>query len=372
MQDPIYVVFDGGNSYWKLIMPRWSDDRKNFEQVIQHDILVDNDGNKFRKMQVRYRGQQGVGDPEWLRVISPDVGSKNGVDGYFVVGGSAVHEGAVQRKTGAAKYERDYMGVALVASLIQALPMGYNNLHLWVSFPPADVTYVEDLINSVIGKWDVEMVTGNTIKYHVRSVQVYDEPLGGYAKVTLDVNGKPTLEKLRKGSTLVLDIGGKISNVIRIGERNRPQYSSAKSIDMGIQDVENEFVDRLRQEHSVLRGIRSFNPALVRQAIMTGEYPYKGGVLQCADSVRYSTSAIANRLLRVYENDFDGGAEDANVLVTGGGGGVLYPLLHTALQHENTAMADKTEVMHLANPRGGALLVRAYVNAMDKRNKRGA
>lgn len=357
-QAPIWVVFDGGNSLWKFIFLWLEDGRfKSFELVIPHAIVEDMNGSRFQSVKARFSRQEGIGDTEWL-----------GVDGcYFVVGGSAESEGVVTRRTGSAKYSRDYMGVALCAGLLQALPQGWNHLHLYVSFPPGDVTSVDDLINSVIGKFTVETSGTVTARYHIRSVQPFDEPLGAYINAMTDPNGVPYKDHhLTRGSTLVIDIGGKISNVLRIMEGGRVQYGSAYSVDLGMQDVVQEFGRLIKAEHPVLKRLRHFDEGIVRRAILTGQYEFKGRDLPCAESVRGATTTILNQLNKFYENHAASGANDRNMLVTGGGGGAMFPLLQAAFEHERMFKADRLEEIHLANARGGARLCRAAVLSGQK------
>lgn len=346
-QDPLWVIFDGGNSLWKFIFICGTE---RHEVVIPHAIVEDSNGVRFASVASRHKVQGGAGDKAWF-----------GLEGrYYVVGKSAESQGVVTRRTGSAKYTRDYMAVALCAGLLDKVPNGWNNIHLYTSFPPGDVASVDELVKSVIGRFTVETSGGQTVVYRVRSVQPYDEPLGAYINVMTDPDGIPYKDHpFTEGSTLVIDIGGKISNILRILEGGHVQYGSAYSIDIGMQDVVDEFVRLVKVQYPQLRSLRHLDEGIVRQAILTNQYSYKGGKLDCTDSVRGATTTILNQLAKFYENNAAGGANDQNIVVTGGGGGVMFPLLQQALLHERMFKSDRIEFMHLANARGGERLCRA-------------
>ena len=346
-QTPIYVIFDGGNSLWKSVI--FGDDIKRREIVIPHAIIEDEGGTRFQSVQSRFAGDLKNFDREWLKF-----GEQS-----FVVGNSAEAEGVVTRKTGSAKYTNDYYGVSLMAILLAAMPQGHNNIHVYASFPPGDNAYVRDLTDSILGKWSVETTAAVVVNYHIRSVQPYDEPLGGYICASCDPQGIPYKDShLDKGSTLVVDVGGKVSSVMRVLQGGRVQYGNAKSIDIGIQDVVSLFTESLKRMHPELKGLRSFNDDIIRRALATGRYQFKGDELDCAESVRKATNTIINRLSTFYTNDFAGGANDNQILVTGGGGGALFHLLDEAFQHKRMFTAERPDAMHLANVRGGERICR--------------
>lgn len=363
-QAPVYVVFDGGNSLWKTVLFNSELAPEKKELVIPHAIVEDEGGSRFANIQRRFYGSES-NDPDWIRIDNR----------YFVIGVSAETEGVVTRRTGSAKYTRDYFGVAFMASLLHGLGDSHNNIHVYASFPPGDSAYVDDLVNSIIGKWYVGTASGKIINFHIRSVQPFDEPLGGYICAACDPNGVRYKDShLSSGDTLIIDIGGKVSSVMRVKPGARVQYGNARSIDIGIQDVVDIFTNSLKQLNPEVKGMRSFNDQIVRDAISTGKYQFKGRYLDCSESVRKATITILNRLNDFYTNSFEGGANDAQVLVTGGGGGTMFKMLKHALNHERMFMAEKPEHMHLANVRGGERMFRAEllkaraIAQMERRN----
>ncbi len=351
--DPVYLILDLGNSLWKFVL-LWMDGgaMRRHELVMPHALVEDNDGSRFRNVQMRY-SHRDIGekyDPDWFAF--------NG--SYYVAGVSAESQGLVSRLTGAAKYEGDYFRACLTAGLMYLLPDGHTNLHVFSSFPPEHASSMEKMIAALIGKWEVETTAGKANRYHVRSVQPFDEPLGGYIRAITDADGIPYKDNhLEKGSTLVIDIGGKISNVLRIAEGGRVQYGTARSFDIGIQDVERAFIDALKTDYPELRTKRSFDQSLIRAALATGRYQYKGEDINCVDAVLKSTTTIMNRLGRHYNQDFDDGDNDRHVLITGGGGGALFNLIKDTLKHKRMFAAENADAMHLANVRGGERLCRA-------------
>lgn len=341
------VIADLGNSLWKyrfLWMERGK--QKHYEITIPHAILRDDTGESFRDVQARRSHESGIGD-ETIFMVD---------DVAYIVGDSAEASGLVTRLTGAAKYRRDYQGIALMAGLVHALPFDCDNIHLWISFPPGDVKATQDLIQSVGGRWRVQTVGKANPRYYVRTVQTFDEPLGAYTHASADRSGLAYEDSpVSGGNTLIVDVGGKISSVMRVTENQRVLYAGAQSVDLGIQDVMEGFWKIMRGRHPELLKLRSYDPALVREALRTGSYAYKGRNFDVEEEAQQAIMPILNRLMDFYENNFASGANDRHVLVTGGGGAVLYPWLQQAFGHHHMMPAEPhLDEMHLACVRGGA------------------
>lgn len=355
-----FIIADLGNSLWKAIrvdiVGRGDSIKfKRRECVMPAAIHAVNGLARFEGVRQRYRGAGDNGDPE-----------RFAVDGVaYTVGIPAEAEGVLSRRTGAAKYTRDYYGIALMAMLLYLYPEGHDNLHMYATFPPSDVSAVDTLIDAVIGKWKVETSGDNVLRYRIRSVQPCDEPIGGYLNATVDPNGTRYKDSaFESGSTLVVDIGGKISSILRVLAGGRPQYgAAASSTDLGIQDVELEFANNLKQQHPELRALRSFDEGIIREALATGRYQFKGHYIDCADQVYRASSSVLNQLTAFYVDRYQAGANDYQILVTGGGGAALLPLLKEALQHDRIFTAERSEAMHLANVRGVEKLAKGHILA---------
>jgi hypothetical protein len=346
-QEPLYVIADLGNSLWKYIfmLPR------AHELVIPHAIVRDESGLQYRNTLSRHKHRGGVGDTSIFKV--DDVG--------YIVGESAESMGVISRLDGASKYTRDYIGVSLMAGLLQVLPVGHNNICLFVSYPPGDVEAVGYLAEALGGKWEIQTSGGETVKYVVREVQPYDEPLGVYTHVIAGPDGIPYKDHaLKGGNKLIVDVGGQISSVMRVTASGKVQYNSARSIPMGILNVMDNFWQLIRSEYPELMNLKTYNAAILREALRTGSYEYKGKPLQRSgktpveELARRATLPVINRLSDFYMTYFESGANDSHILIGGGGGAAMYPYLQEIFQHNHMMRAEPhLDQMHLACVRGG-------------------
>lgn len=69
----------------------------------------------------------------------------------YVVGESADRHGVQVRRSGSARYTRDYYGIPAIAALARIYGHG-QEIAIFGSHAPGDVKYREDLMKSVIGE----------------------------------------------------------------------------------------------------------------------------------------------------------------------------------------------------------------------------
>jgi hypothetical protein len=101
----------------------------------------------------------------------------------FVIGESAERHGLITQRTGTARYTKDYYGVLAAAALGRL----YNRsleVSVFGSHPPGDVNFRQDLMESVVGDWYVE-VNGKERHVRVTYANTFDEPVGGLMNVLL-------------------------------------------------------------------------------------------------------------------------------------------------------------------------------------------
>ena len=99
----------------------------------------------------------------------------NGVP--YVVGESAERHGVLTQRSGTARYTRDYYGVLAAIALARLYGRG-REAAVFGSHPPGDVKFREDLMQSVIGEWEVEL-GGSRANYRVIYANTFDEHVGG-------------------------------------------------------------------------------------------------------------------------------------------------------------------------------------------------
>jgi hypothetical protein len=105
----------------------------------------------------------------------------------YVIGESAERHGLISKRSGAARYTRDYYGVLATTVLVQLYGRG-REVAVFGSHAPGDVKFREDLMHSVVGDWEVEM-TGSKSNFKAIYANTFDEPVGGLMNVLLTEDG---------------------------------------------------------------------------------------------------------------------------------------------------------------------------------------
>ena len=126
------MVLDAGNSIIKAKIGR----RENGEVAFPHAIrqLTENEYSNIL-------GRASISG------LSPDYMRVNG--NPYVVGESAERHGLVTKRTGTARYTRDYYGVLAAAVLGRLYERG-REISIFGSHPPGDVKFRQELMEAII------------------------------------------------------------------------------------------------------------------------------------------------------------------------------------------------------------------------------
>ena len=185
-------------------------------------VMVIDTGNSIIKAKIARRERSEIAFPHALWQLSESEYEKilsrvkiNGnTQNYFrvnstpyVVGESAERHGLVTQRTGTARYTKDYSGVLAAISLSKLYGRG-REVAVFASHPPGDVKYRQDLMESIIGEWEIE--TGQLkANFQVIYTNTFDEPVGGLMNVLLTEDGQHyQYPQIGDGRSLVIDIGG--------------------------------------------------------------------------------------------------------------------------------------------------------------------
>lgn len=280
------------------------------------------------------------------------------------LGERAEKDGKVDRRTGEYKYSRDYYAMFFLSGLLDILPKGHDNLHVFAGYSPLDVNAVDALCDSLGGRHVIELVDGSKVTYTVRSVRTYQEPIGSLMNWLLDED----TQEIDKGRVLVIDIGGKISSMVPASTDGEID-DTMQGIDLGIQDVLIDFQTLLKANyHQHFKNLRTLPEDRMKDALRTGFYRGGGGQpIDVTDAVTMATGQIITKLENIYTNDFGGAMNFDYALIGGGGGGLLSSQLHAMLQHENTYLAAALEEMHCANLYGAEKMLKINLAHEAKR-----
>jgi hypothetical protein len=289
---------------------------------------------------------------------SKDYVRVNGVP--FVVGESAERHGVLTQRSGTARYTRDYYGVLAAISLARLYGRG-REAAVFGSHPPGDVKFREDLMKSVIGEWEVE-IGGSKANYRVIYSNTFDEPVGGLMNILLTEDGQHyQYPHVGNGRSLVIDIGGFTTDWLAVNPGGEVDYSLARSVPIGIQEVIASFEESFRTNNlDLVKDTPVLPPTRVRRAIATGVFEGGGKKYPCSQAVEEATSLFLNRFANTYQQVAGGALSWDNIILTGGGSALLYHKVKPILKHDNVILADSIESLHLANVRGGLKLWRLY------------
>ena len=277
-----------------------------------------------------------------------------------MVGESAERHGIITQRTGTARYTKDYCGVLAAISLSKLYGRG-REVAVFASHPPGDVKYRKDLMESIIGEWEIE--TGQSkANFRVIYTNTFDEPVGGLMNVLLTEDGQHyQYSQIGDGRSLVIDIGGFTTDFLAVNQGGEVDYALARSVPLGIQSVICDFEDTFRANNlEIVKDTPMLSPNRVRKAISTGVFVGGGRKYPCEQDVDEATSLFLNRFADTYQRLTGGALSWDNIILTGGGSALLHHKLVPILKHNNVILADTKESLHLANVRGGLKLWRLY------------
>lgn len=304
------------------------------------------------------------------REASDEILKVNGVP--YAIGKTAMKRGYQPRQTTAERYNELYYGTLLAAMLFQLYEKPVKNIFLYASHPPVSVENRAEIIAAAKGKWIVESM-GEKREYVVNEVRCFDEPVGGVMNLLLAGDGKNYHRSdIKEGAALVLDIGGQTIDIAAL-DNGKVDYTAIRSADGGIIEVEQRFEKLLRAEHKLkFKSANFIAPDKIRAALQTGVFDAGAfGILEVSKLVNEASDDIVLRIKDLI-NEFGGITAYNNIVLTGGGGGLLFPRLcdyfnHAAIRAELSRdyfhLADGLQDVHLANVRGGFKLLKMFQKA---------
>jgi hypothetical protein len=337
------MILDAGNSIIKAKIAR-----REFGEIAFPHALQSLTENEYQTILSR-AGKQAP-PPDYIRV--------NGQP--FVIGESAERHGLVTQRNGASRYTRDYYGIFAAATMGRLYERG-GEVKVFGSHPPGDVQFRQDLMQSVIGDWTVE-VGGSELKFRVTYANTFDEPVGGLMNVLLTEDGQHYQRTdLNGGRALVIDIGGFTTDWVAVNPGGEVDYGLARSVPLGIQSVIHDFEESFRVNNlKAVKDTPVLPPDRIRKAIATGFFEGGGKKYPCEKEVQEATILLLNRIADMYQRIAGGALSWDAIILTGGGSALLHKRLLPILNHERVILADDINDLHLANVRGGLKLWRLY------------
>ena len=337
------LVLDAGNSIIKAKIAR----RESGEIAFPHALRPLSD-TEFRTIMDR-AGSSGPSE-DYIRV--------NGQP--YAVGVSAERHGIQVQRTGAARYTRDYLGIFTASVLARLYDRG-REVQVFVSHPPGDMKFRDDLMKAVMGEWNVESRKGDRT-FRVVYSNTYDEPVGGMMNALLTEDGQHyQRSEIKDGRGLVIDVGGFTTDWVAVNPGGEIDYSLVRSVSLGIQNVVSDFEESFRAHNlQAVKNTPNLPPERIRKAIMTGVFEGGGHNYPCEQDVKESMNLLLNRIGDTYQRLAGGALSWDFIILTGGGCALLYKYLLPILNHQHVILADEINQLHMANVRGGMKLWRLY------------
>lgn len=277
---------------------------------------------------------------------------------YYIIGDSAERYGHAMRRVGAARYEKEYIGIQALGMLARVAPVDEAEVVIMALHPPADAQYRQELRRALMGSWSIMLGNGREFLFKVTKVLTVDEPVGGLTNVSLDDRLREN-EKITGGEVLVLDIGGGTTSVAPVLPGGSVDYGRINSYPMGILNVIEKLQQNLFSEYrTMFMKTRQIRPDRLRDALITEQFRGGGKTINCRDEVRSAKAELLSEIERMYFNGSLGGPLGFDAIVlTGGGSIAIGNDLRVMLDHKRVHFAtDDTAHIHFANVTGAAKL----------------
>lgn len=241
---------------------------------------------------------------------------------------------------------------ALIAALLARLFKKSGTVNLTFSLPVAQLRVGKhhEIKEWLAGEWrvyDYEQDRELTFSIDPTQIDMVIEGFGALAYTCLSDTGRSfTNREAAAGRTVVFDFGGFTLDILTFNALSLGQYND--SITTGLINVRNAVNKGLKVRY----GRGDVPGDVLDEVIRTGKYRHAGGQPESVqDIVDTAMVGLMKDALRAWNEELRGGADIDTVIISGGGGPVIGPLLKPQLGHSNVHIIPVGEA-HLANAIG--------------------
>lgn len=274
---------------------------------------------------------------------------------YFAIGEKARRYVLKEKPKGADRYVQEYYGVAMAYVISELFDNSHRVINLYASHAPRDIAYADDIRNAALGRWRFVTHKGE-YNLTVKTVDTFDEPLGGFHHTMLTKEGKLLKSNpYSKRTVLVVDVGGYTCDVAAVDPGGSIDEGSLDSHITGAMNVYNNFENELRNRYRAeFKGVGNVTPNRLEEAIAQGYYAYGNLKLECADIAQSSISMLTNDVVDVIKAA--GGVANFDVIfLTGGGSALIANTIQQAVPTIDFVLAEPdVNLLRYANVFGGA------------------
>lgn len=248
------------------------------------------------------------------------------------------------------RYGTDEWYALIAASFVTLYSKRSGTIALTFSMPVSQFRAgrKEEIREMLIGQWQVEY-DSKLLTYDVLPdmLDLIPEGFGSLAYLCLSETGKRFTDRDLASSRVVLfDFGGFTLDVMTFHNLGMGPFN--ESITTGLINVRNEINRQLKRRYN--RG--DVSDKTLDEIIRTGMYRHAGKPPESVkDVVDSALVSLMKDALRIWREDLGSGADFDTVIITGGGGPVIGPLLQPQLDHADVRIIPAGEA-HLANALG--------------------
>lgn len=265
---------------------------------------------------------------------------------YYKVGRRALEDGVMLRY-GESRYNDTYYPILAAVAMFDCIRGDNQSVYVMGAHTPKDAIYRQDLITSLKGggrgkAWTVNH-RGQRKQFHIAGALGLDEPVGVWRHSILNLDGqtfRSDTKRLRRGISLVLDIGG-YTTAWAMSRDNLLEYDRSTTHVNGILNVLENLEHLIRSEYrKQLKGSQKLDPMELRKSLKTDKYNAAGaGMLNVTEQVKQAVAPLMRDVDSIFER-LGGLAGAHNVVLGGGGGAALESRIRENFAHPHMITAD--------------------------------
>ncbi|MBZ0279406.1 MAG: hypothetical protein K8L97_01615 [Anaerolineae bacterium] len=299
---------------------------------------------------------------------------------YVAAGDYASNYGTPTVMTDDIKYEYNlYWGKVVAANLLRMFPNGHENIVLALAHPMKSIGQRQLMMELTLGPHVVETMDGKTVRFVVREILPWDEPVGGAVAWACGGTGEDLVYNkydFKPGDMVMLhDVGGGVSSMSRLqvdydGNGKLmfvPLYNQRQSptIEFGVVHVEEGLREILLQERKEFRGMGpNLTPKMLSEGIRTGFITLSNKPVDVRNEVMMAEAILIEPTFKAYNGSMAGGRPFRLIVCSGGGMHNYFERFKKELyNHETVEEAIAIENIQWANLIGGDEIMRQWVEA---------
>ncbi|MCC6904850.1 MAG: ParM/StbA family protein [Anaerolineae bacterium] len=272
-------------------------------------------------------------------------------DQQWIVGEAAFTQSARSfERTTYSRYGTDEWYALVAAALVSLYSKRSGTVALTFSLPVSQLRAgrAREIRELLAGQWQIGY-DGRVLTYEILPdlIDMIPEGFGSLAYLCLSESGKRFTDRaLAENRVVLFDFGGYTLDVITFDRLSMGPYN--ESLTTGLINVRNDVNKALKRIYN--RG--DVPGKVLDEVIRTRQYRHAGGKPDDVSTiVDTALVSLMKDALRVWQEELGSGADYDTVIVSGGGGPVIGPLLAPQLGHHDIRIIPEGEA-HLANALG--------------------